>query len=434
MYNSGINGQINSGTPYDIVDAIPYADSYSQILKPIPSSVYQVGQYSNNAAQNNGGSFVYQITAGPTSFLRSGSVALRGLLTLNGLGGTSGNCFFNNISRTSSAITDRVTVSVGSQVLETVENYADVDDLINIHCSNSILDAERAILQGAKQNMVPAAGDITATSYPIRFCIPLSKVGMLNGVKNVPLALLNGQPLIIKIDLQPNVYSMVNSATVTFTSATVSEMLMTYECIDLPAVYISKLQEEMKSGAKYNFPVSSINTYSQSATASMNPNFGAMYSSLNSVLWTFKTNTVAANSSPVWTSNTPTLIQYTINGKLRNQYDTSASNYYALFGEFRKAVQGGSLESDDTNSLATTTLVMGTAGAVSGTYVSSVFCAGINLTRSSSPEYLFRGDVCNNLQLKINSSGDVSNKNLLVFCPYSYLVQIDQFGICERSN
>lgn len=318
---------INSKT--DIPNSIT-PESSSKLMEMNISKRMITPVNANSCGEN--GFLQFQLGTGSSAgFLEPNTLAFYFTLTMTTSGATNtaeGGLPTNSLS----CIIDRITVSVGSTVVEQVQSYNVFNALLLSHATTGdFVNRDLSITEGCSRGYVAVAS--TATADVI---MPLN-CGILNTEKALPLFLLSGG-VNIQIQFSTAGKTLVNGTGggATVNSFTVSNPRLYYTQIDTPSVYQDLIRQGLNAGKLYSVMYHGIMGMSVGHGAASNLSYTTGLS-LSSVEAVFNTNLLDADvadskQDKPFTKNGQTNAILYVDGNRVNPYDIDKDClvYYTL--------------------------------------------------------------------------------------------------------
>jgi len=396
-------------------------------IRSIPSSSASVGPST---------SCLYQIPTGGLGFIKSGSMYLRGKITVSQTGAAATSWSFAGQAGNSSAydfgsasmLINRVNVQINSTNIS-YANYNHMRHSVIPHAVNGdwIASDARAMEHGGVKR---TNTDANADSKNAVFAIPLF-LPIFNAEQHFPALLVNGG---ITLEIQTeSVNQAFYAETNPVTNYVLSELALVYEEIQVSPEFKSALISS-KAGESYNLAVQDYwSVGPTSADQATRYQIGCGLSSLKSVLWTEQLQSAVANTTTAKRYTHNGLLDYTISVNGEPVSLPNANNQCVTFSEMNRALQR--LNDSQYNSfieIDPTTAV----GSQDMTYYPTVqFLGGANLMSLSDWGYSFVGRQATNVTIELNhgtpnavnwgNAVAFAAANLYVFLLYDSVYSID---------
>lgn len=273
---------LNSNVPPSILP--------SMAQRPIPgtsSSLVQI--QSQSSTQLAGGLLQINIPNSPNTYIKAGSSFLKMQVTLTLTGTATANISITggNSAMNWASLILRATLAAGPNVLEQINQYATMDELLVTHAGSAgYFQGNMGSLYG--QQIGVAAADGANPVYYFTVCIPVS-FGLLNSAEELhfPLGLLNSG-LQVSFDLQGDLNQAIycpSGSGITAVTYSIANVSYCYEAIKVPVEHFASLRAQMASdGSLYQLPyVSALNMSLSAASGTVDQTFGVGLSSLKGV-------------------------------------------------------------------------------------------------------------------------------------------------------
>ena len=414
--------------------------------------------FSQNSSVGPNSSFIISIPQTSQDWLVGGSC----YLSFNAVftGATSGSFGFKNNNVAS--LIQRVTISLGGSIAETMNNYGLTYSglYMPLMASPGELNAS-VITSGAvagENNYVPltytnstnggtqyttinvnsayAFGQFAST--PQTYCLPLLS-GILNSSQSdqyFPLWALN-QPLQIQFDTASVIQSFVGSAAAGCpTSYNISSIQLVYETISPDSSYTNRIKSEMAAGKSFSFPYQTFTSVSTAASPATNFLQGLISSSLDSYFWANQTALAAANigygdfsATSLTQAADITNVQRRmlfINGQSISSNSSFATTDASMLSELIRAI-GGVINASSVNFKWSN---IGNASSTNyGSFRSSYYICGYNLRSYNQSNLINCGTPCSSVNLQvIDNSSMAPNTTLFMWSITSQILSIKGDG------
>ena len=422
-------GMSRAGVPESLVSSL------DQKMIPSFTTIKQVTTQSGD--QTSGGQMLFQIPTGSgQGYLKSGSAYFKCTITFTqGANAANMVAFKGGLSATgapalvavanlgggsASAIINRMNISCGGTLINSIQNYNILHDVILNHCTSAgYRSNDSSIMEftGKSYNSQGANGSLTV-------CIPIM-VPCMNDEQSLPLFLLNS-PIVIEI-LFNTLINSVAYVTTAVTEYTVSNATIIYENLTVSSDFEMAVKQKLQSGSTWSMSTDDFYNLSVANVSPLNYNIGLNLSSVKGVLWTYLA-VQAAGSYIGYSGDVQTDAKLYLDGRLVNQFG-NLNSIPQQYIEFQRAI--GSMYDYVTNSqnfgllpvLADTNVL---AARLYGTYPTESYCGGIACNRSSDSSFAFTGSPCQNINFTRESAGVAGTLYLMVL--YSQMIIIDGSG------
>jgi len=444
-YQSGFQnpknyGSASSGEQFEQA-GIPEA-LVSSLDQKMLSSITTIKQITTQSgSQTSGGQILFQIPTGTgQGYLKAGSAYLKCTVTVTQTGGTTNYwAFANGLNAngavainaglgggSASSIINRMNVSCGGTLMNSIQNYNVLHDVILNHCtSREYKLADSAIMEGSGQQFNYTA-DLAAQKTGV-FCIPIM-VPCMNDEQSLPLFLLNS-PIVIEIlfnSLANAIVSIAGDGSAA-TEYTVSSASIIYENLIVSSDFERAVKMKLQAGSTWSMSTDDFYNLSLAPSAVINYNIGLNLASVKGVLWTFL-RTPAAGAYSGYNDDTQTDAKLYLDGRLVNQFSDLGS-YSQMYMEFQRAI--GAMYDYVTTSCNYGLLPIaadshGIITSSYGAYQNSTYCGGIACNRSSDGNFAFTGSPCQTINFIRNAGATAGTVYLMVM--YSQMLIIDGTG------
>jgi len=429
-HNYASANSMEPGVPESLVSAL------DQKMIPSTTTIKQISTQSGD--QKSGGLMLFQLPTGSgQGYLKSGSAYLKCKITFTqAIGATNMIAFQGGLDPivanppvvanaslgggSASAIINRMNVSCGGVLLNSIQNYRVLHDAILNHgVSVGYRQHDSAIMEftGKSLSSVIANGSLDV-------CIPIM-VPCMNDEQSLPLFLLNS-PIVIEI-----LFSSVNDAiaytTTAVTDFTVSSAFIIYENLNVSSDFEMAVKMKLQQGAVWSMSTDDFYNLSLANGATINYNIGLNLSSVKGVLWTFNVTPVAGEYHN-YSGDTQTDAKLYLDGRLINQFgnlDTIPQQYM----EMQRAIGGMFDYVTSSQNYGLLPLISDTNVVVArlfGTYPSTSYLGGIACNRSSDGGFAFTGTPTQTINFTRTSAGTAGTLYLMVL--YSQMIMIDASG------
>lgn len=298
--------------PLNLTSEVPNEVVPQSSSKLIQSTSKQVSITCTGANSANAGGFLtFQLPSGSgAGWLKTKSIGFQFTVTPT-TAGAAPDWAFN--TRNATSVINRLTVSVGSQQIEQIQNYAQFSSILYTHCgSNDYSTHDATILE--KHSATLASGT------PITAIVPLFS-GLLNSDKYIPLWLMSA-PIQIMIDFNTATAAF---ATTAVTGYTVTNPKLLFEVVNMDPSYDNSIRQAMaESGQAFSIYMNSVLSAqtSQALGATLSFNSGLSLSSLNGILCASILTADMASGTAVkyFVQNGATQYRWFIDGQQYPQY------------------------------------------------------------------------------------------------------------------
>ena len=442
-YQSGFQNPKNYGSANSMEPGVPESLVSALDQKMIPSTTTIKQITTQSGSQTSGGQMLFQIPTGSgQGYLKSGSAYLKCTITVtatgvannywafaNGLNASGGQAINAGLGGGSaSSIINRMNVSCGGVLMNSIQNYNVLHDVILNHCtSREYKLSDSAIFEGSGQQFSMAASDLASSKTGV-FCIPIM-VPCMNDEQSLPLFLMNS-PIVIEIlfnSLAQSIVSINGTAGVAVSEYTVSTASIVYENLNVSSDFEMAVKMKLQQGAVWSMSTDDFYNLSVAPTATLNYNIGLNLSSVKGILWTALRTPVAGEYSG-YIDDTQTDAKLYLDGRLINQF-TALGSYSQMYMEFQRAI-GGMFDYVTTSCnyglVPATTDTHGAITVSYGTYQNATYCGGIACNRSSDGGFAFTGTPCQTINFTRDAGATPGTVYLMVM--YSQMLMIDASG------
>ncbi len=424
------------GVPESLVSAL------DQKMIPSTTTIKQIT--SQSGTQTSGGLMLFQIPTGSgQGYLKSGSAYLKCTITVTAVGNATNYWAFANgmnpngvVAKdaglgggSASSIINRVNISCGGVLMNSIQNYNVLHDVILNHCtSREYKLSDSAIFEGSGQQFSFTAGD-NAVEKTGTFCIPIM-VPCMNDEQSLPLFLLNS-PIVVEIlfnSLAQAIVSIDGSAAGNaVTEYTVSNASIIYENLNVSSDFEQAVKMKLQQGSVWSMSTDDFYNLSLANSATVNYNIGLNLSSVKGVLFTYQRLPVAGAYSG-YRDDGQTDAKLYLDGRLINQFG-SLNSYAQMYLEFQRAI-GAMFDYVTTScNYGLVPIAADTHGSIAtsyNAYPNATFCGGISCNRSSDGGFAFTGTPCQTINFTRDSVGTAGTLYLMVL--YSQMIMIDASG------
>ena len=436
-YQSGFQNPKNYGGANSMEPGVPESlvSALDQKMIPSTTTIKQITTQSGD--QKSGGQMLFQIPTGSgQGYLKSGSAYLKCKIGFTkGAVGAATMVFQGGVSVTgavgvlgggsASSVINRMNVSCGGVLMNSIQNYNILHDIILNHCTSTAYRTNDSALMEFTGRSLTTLG-VAADVAPLNVCIPIM-VPCMNDEQSLPLFLLNS-PIVIEV-LFNSVGASLGSTGSFITEFTVSSASIVYENLNVSSDFEMAVKMKLQQGAVWSMSTDDFYNLSVANSATVNYNIGLNLSSVKGVLWTVKKVYVANELQPYF-NDTQTDAKLYLDGRLINQFG-SLGTIPQQYIEFQRAV--GSMydyvtSSVNTNYVPTAAEIIFTEGTETfGKYANEVYVGGIACNRSSDSGFMFSGTPCQTINLTRDSAGSAGS-TLYIMVMYSQMLMIDASG------
>lgn len=406
--------------------SVPIEIQSNTLNRPIPSSVSTVAINSGSGDQTSGGFSTIMIPTGmSTGAIKPSSAYLRFDFAAV-ISGTGTHSFKLPAGSAASCIR-QITVSIGGQTLEQINQYGVYHNQLLLHATNrNYLEGDAAIQEGAGLVAVTRA---SGTAYT--FCVPLA-LGLFNSSRAVPLYLMNGSPIQVQVDWALPSECVRASGTETITSTTVSNVQFVYDSVSLDDSFKQAVKMRMadaQNPALYQLEYDTVLANRTANAQNINLNLGVNSSSVKSLLYSVVNDGADANTARKFTyglTATGAAESYLyLDGRQVNNIRIDKPE--VAFVETQKSLGlAFSPELSYGASAVNTAVEFPTSRT---TYITDYFLGGINTTRFNSQGNAMVGSPCTQMQIvRTANQAVVAGSNLYYFIVHSVIIAIDAMG------
>jgi len=308
---------------------IPESDR--DLMQCRTSKVYIQPINSNTASPSGSLSFQMQSGSGQ-GWLQPGTLAFQFSCTVT-TSGASDTFQFANVNESASSLIKRITVSIGSQQIESCDNYNVVNGIACCHATSAeYQNNDQSIMEGAAATFTAASNTYTGV-----FMVPLN-VGSLNTEKALPLWLMASNPL-IQVDFN-SVNAALNNNTgagATCTNFSITNPKLFYTVLHTDSEYNEGIRARLMTGDYFTIPMTQVMTQSvaHAVGTTVNFNTGLNLSSLDAVFTASILDAELATSAAtakLFDKNGRTNVILYLDGERVNTYDITDDtlSYYSL--------------------------------------------------------------------------------------------------------
>lgn len=385
--------------------AVPSSCTPNTFAKPVSATSRIISVSATAPTCNIGSQFTIQVPTGSgAGFLKGGSCYIKATVNVTQ---AANDWRFSGSNMSAGSLFRQLTVSLGSQQIEFIDNYNKIYDSMLSHATNSsYVTNDCAISELAA---VVTAYNATAPTV----CLPLMS-GLLSGQKNVPLFLLKS-PLNIVVQTN-SLVEAIYANTTAVTAISLTNIELCYEQVQVDKNYEDSVYQMLASGKVYEMAFKTFLSGTQSTTTSLNFQLGANLASVNAVFYTEQLAAQIADTlvQKKLCSDGITNVRLQLNGQQVIQYNVS--NTPQLFLEMQRSL--GCMTD------ATITSVGNTAAA----YLSDRFLAGQCCKKFDDADLIFCGTPTQNIQLQVDHSAVNAGTVSYVFVLHDEILTIDATG------
>jgi hypothetical protein len=410
----------------------------------VASQVRQVQLPSQSGDQAPGGVLNFQISTGVgQGYMKRGSCYLRTKIVIKtktalptsvgaklwstALNDKLGVAFGGPLAQASQVI-NRLTLLSGGQVLEQINNYHQVANVVNCHAASAhYLTADHKIYENAMQwintGTVDSRADAGAAStLTITMCIPLLS-GLLQSQHHLPLFLLTGN---VQLQLDLNVLGAAfleggdANGTQIDTVSFQNNSLM-YEQLSVDAVMEATLKQSLMR-APFAIPFNSFVSLAASVgQGTVSQPIGLNLSSVYGVLVAQVALPSEIRDPKYLIKNSQNSIKLFADGRLINSHMIDVDPLF--FVEMNKVFN---LAFDPSRTSALATGAFTTEGAARSTYDAIVFASGVCTTRVSEDGVVMTGSPVNQMLVELQGLAGAATAYYIV--PHQLILTIDVAG------
>lgn len=403
----------------------------------VSSQVRQVQLPSQSGNQQAGGVLNFQISTGVgQGYMKRGSCYLRTKIRVTcgaDSSAAASTCLFDAAAAATvqsfggplaiaSHVINRLTLLSGGSVIEQINNYHVVADILNAHASSKdYMTADAGMYENAFQNFNASTCDSVnagGTEFVITVTIPLLS-GLLQGAHHIPLFLLSGN-LQLQLDLNPIASAFCGGVQ---TAGFENNTLM-YEQLSVDAVMEATLKQSLMR-APFQIPFNSFVTLAAAigAAGTVSQPIGLNLSSVYGVL-------VAQVAAPSTLENRKHMIKNGLSkinlfadGRLVNSYDINSDPL--VYAEMNK-VFNLAFDANRSSTLGVNTELTAAANSAKrfqfNTYVHT---AGVCMTRVSEEGVVMAGSPVNQALVELTVTGAATAYYIV---PHQLIFTVDIAG------
>jgi hypothetical protein len=412
-------------------DDIPSILRSSDLPKPIPTNHKLIAVSSQNGNQSASGMNIFQIATGASAgCIKPNSLYLKAKIYPTG-GATGTTWFFNGPTRSASALVNRLSILVSNQMVEQINFYDKLHDLLLLHGANkNYYDNDSFILEHTQGVNSANVANLVFDADPAKgvdVVIPLIS-GLFSSAKAVPLYLLQS-PINVQVDwntVGSAIYSVVGAGGAVPTGFTVSNPQLIYEIVQPDDQYVQGVRSMMAEGRLFQLNLTSFMNLQTASTATLAYNIGANLSSVKGALWTEYTNAPAVGTQTNFTSNGLSNARLFLDGVQVNNYniDTFPVAHCELARCLHNMFDSTLTSVDSVN------------------YHDRSFACGINCNKFNNEAMAMTGTSCQQMQLYLEHNNSMplpsnsnatattfaATNNTLISLIYDAIVVIDVTG------
>lgn len=403
----------------------------------IASQVRQVQLPSQSGNQADGGVLNFQISTGVgQGYMKRGSCYLRTKIVIT----TSADCSAQSIVNTfdtaaaaakvsfggplamASHVINRLTLLSGGSVIEQINNYHIVADIVNSHASSAhYLNNDAGLYENALQQITGAACDSAAAGQlVITVTIPLLS-GLLQGNHHLPLFLLSGN-LQLQLDLNTKETGFCGAAV---SGVSFQDNTLMYEQLSVDAVLEATLKQSLMR-APFQIPFNSFVSLAAATVAdtTVSQPIGLNLSSVYGVLVAEVIAPTTLANRKFMVKNALSNIKLFADGRLVNSYKIDRDPLF--FAEMNK-VFNLAFDANRTSALGITFLA-GPAAARAA-YDTYVFTSGVCMTRVAEEGVVMAGSPVNQALVELeHAGGGGANSTAYYIVPHQLIFTVDVAG------
>lgn len=469
--------EVNYSTP-EISTSLPSEVVSGKIILPIGSELLSQQIITNTASLTNGGQMYIQIPATSNTVISPGSSYLRMDLTVNvsSPDGKQTSIAFNNPMCSASALLDRCTLTVGGQVVDTINNSGFVDNMIvlqktsdnwvqsfgntvSMYCNNSNAVSTSGANAWTSGSTMPyqadsvlvsatGAGGLANVSQIFHVIIPLNVSPLGAGSDQAfPLYLCENMTL-LQLDFQSQVSKLFYAIDYTggqaaggpsVLSYTVSNCSFVYESINLSPQYCNMVKQGLAQGGSFLYHCTSV----QSQLTAVSGAFSILYSlglnSLCGISYTFLPSSFSVTSKNNFSDGGQQSYFYLyLDGKIVNSIGAMDTRKYGavVFSEAKKCWSswGDSIHPTAFGKFSGNPLILsGTGGPrdnSANSYLTKYFIGGQNTQVWRQGSGYGSGSV---VKSNAKLEGQIANSaNMLMVAIFNQVLEFKAGGIVSR--
>ena len=406
-------------------DDIPSILQSSDLPKPIPTNHKLIAISSQNGNQSASGMNIFQIATGASAgCVKPNSVYIKAKIVPTG--GTTGHTWaFNGPTKSASSLINRLSILVSNQMVEQINFYDKLHDLLLLHGANANYYNNDSFLLEHTQGI----GSANAANLPIDavssidVVIPLIS-GLFSGAKACPLYLLQS-PINVQVDWNTVTAGIVCADASGPTGFTIQNPQLVYEIVQPDDQYVQGVRAMMAEGRLFQLNLTSFMNLQTASTATLAYNIGANLSSIKGALWTEYTNSPAQTTNTLFTSNGLSNGRLFLDGVQVNNYNIDT--FPTMHCELARCL----------HNMFDSTLTSVDPSA----YHSSSFACGINCNKFNNEAMAMTGTSAQQVQVYLEHNGSPivagsaatittfsANNNTLISLIYDAVVVIDVAG------
>jgi hypothetical protein len=411
----------------------------------IASQVRQVQLPSASGNQQPGGVLNFQLSTGVgQGYLKRGSCYLRTTITIatgnTDLSGKQGFvvydtncgdpataiCAFGGPLAQASQVINRLTLLSGGSVIEQINNYHIVANVVNAHASSASYGmADLALYENAFSSISGVNCDsATANLLTITVTIPLMS-GLLQSQHHLPLFLLSGN-LQIQLDLNPKAVGFVGPAAVADINFTNNTLI--YEQLSVDAVMEATLKQSLMR-APFQIPFNSFVSLAV-ASAAASTTSQPIGLNLSSVYGILVTEVAAADQTldkrKYHLKADLSSIKLFADGRLVNSHQINTDALY--FAEMNK-VFNLCFDPLRNSALGTGFASTGTNQFAKAQYRQYVFASGVCMTRVSEDGVVMAGSPVNQMLVELQHANPGVATVTYYIVPHQLIFTVDIAGV-----
>jgi hypothetical protein len=405
----------------------------------IASQVRQVQLPSASGNQSAGGVINFQLSTGVgQGYLKRGSCYLRTTIVISTNADMSGaavpcrldlaagayNAFGGPLAMASHVI-NRLTLLSGGSVIEQINNYHVVADVVNAHASSkSYIGGDAQLYENALQTITTGTCDsASATTLTITVTIPLLS-GLLQGNHHLPLFLLSGN-LQLQLDLNSQAIGFVGTANSTAVSFTNNTLM--YEQLNVDAVMEATLKQSLMR-APFQIPFNSFVSLAAAvvSAATVSQPIGLNLSSVYGVLVAEVASSALDNRKYMVKAGLNS-IKLFADGRLVNSHLIDTDPLF--FAEMNK-VFNLAFDATRTSCIGFGNDLIQSPVAARVLYDSYIFASGVCMTRVSEDGVVMAGSPVNQLLVELQHGGaNPANTTAYYIVPHQLILTVDIAGV-----
>jgi hypothetical protein len=411
--------------------------SFEKMMPPSQTTIKSVPTQSGDASA--GGLQLFQIATGAgNGYLKPNSCYLRCRISVPvsgaGVWSFGGGNVVASRAGSASAVINRLQISCGGVLINSINNYNVVHDMILNHATSRDFATSDSVLYehtGVSHQVIGAGTDAIYVSIPL-----LAPV--FQNQQAIPLFLLNS-PIVVEC-----LYNGLGTAifSTVATGFTISEAQLVYETLSVDSSMEMKVKSVLADGKVWRTYLDDYYALSVASSTNFNYNMGLGLSSVKAVLWTSVQNPATTSDPKAYIYNAQSNARVFLDGRQINLQ--TQDTMPVIYSEMQRALQNlydyscTSNLTFDGNTFNATGIV---STAALSDYGTSRFLGGINTNRLNDFGYAFTGQPCQNLNIIWESAAPDTVKfpgavayvasTMYLVVLYSQALTIDASGMIE---